>query len=1188
MKNEMPVDYLSSINLHLSKIVMPIFYQSNSELFTFTKEYKEQFNEYLKNNTKNESDILQLLQPIVTNYYGGRKIDSIILIKNNLTTITLGDEEIKKLNYHFSFQGFMETIRQFEMIFNLNEDSNGYIEKFAQRTIENYKCLCKEKIKNLLDGAIKKVVIPSGANKMEEILQFLNGKGVEQLKEIYKSFDEELKKVKKLIELEYKELKILYELNKEQGINFNAEIFKKAETQFSDQITKCFDELKADLTSAIKEKTLFIEQVKNEYTQALKGFFNDQQPHTYIHFENLYYAYCSNYSEDKDKQIYNKLPKWIQQGIDGYTTKLIIGDEEVGFILNKSQKAIIDALKIFADLNNPTRSQIQTFYVGTGGGKSYLNNLISGLGGFEIKGSDGNSYSSINIKKAIFGDSEPNIISINFHQIKNLADLEKLLSASYDKTKKNILILDEYHLFPLEVRNNLKNILANYNIFIIKSTATPTPEELYYKNLKIEILGDSGTKKLSKDTHNEILSKIDLFLGYEQNKNILTPAKKYELIIDGKLTLSDYKEKIQKNKFNLLSKKNPTNLVVNKNPDIKIFCFKNDKNQEQFFIEELRNGSYCNVDSAVINGVAIKNFSKAELIKYLSKVVNKTIQIYYTDSTSAGGDVPIYDHSGNTQITIVISEQLLNRPPTQLVSDIIQALGRYRGFDFGNKDSFKDVRFINKNGDDIFNDIKRKFEQAKNFYSDAKSSDIENIKFDLCCVINNMNLEEKTSPETKDTKLLLDYLENKFKNDVDKNYIALFYKIIQDNKEKGADELIKSLKLTFNDSKEFKEFESFFVVAYIINQLQDSKHAFVTNITVQDSKHAFVTNITDKAGKIIDSHTVLQDKIESFKEALIKGGILLAKNVSLSSELVFIVNNKGEIIVDYIIKVTSLEQNGATFATCDTEGQTKTIAFKKACVDKNDESKFSYNKTLEYLEEENNVIEQREGIKIGKILTYMNHIKSKEYNPSPGVFILQSENNCKEGNDAISLEAKAILHLFNKVLGGENGFTQDDKKLINEFFEKNVAQGGGGDSTKTLENDAKLAIIKKALSQRNKYDKSGNKNEGKNRAGNSYKALKTTLQTLNDNINFTTESLKLFNVDNKETLKNDKEKESLINEKALFMRAMGSAKISNFKTIDTTNVPDKNILLLTGTKPSKLQTRLFYLKEKRHNDSNQK
>ncbi|MCE2688227.1 MAG: hypothetical protein LW595_06770, partial [Rickettsiales bacterium] len=121
-------------------------------------------------------------------------------------------------------------------------------------------------------------------------------------------------------------------------------------------------------------------------------------------------------------------------------------------------------------------------------------------------------------------------------------------------------------------------------------------------------------------------------------------------------------------------------------------------------------------------------------------------------------------------------------------------------------------------------------------------------------------------------------------------------------------------------------------------------------------------------------------------------------------------------------------------------------------------------------------------------------------------------------------------------------------------------------------------------SQRNKYDESGNKNEGKNRAGNSYEVLKTTLKTLNNNINFTTESLKLFNVDNKETLKNDKEKHDLIKEKALFMRAMRSADINNFALITKdslgVNEPSNNILLEKpdGVAPKSIRVKLMQLK----------
>lgn len=136
-----------------------------------------------------------------------------------------------------------------------------------------------------------------------------------------------------------------------------------------------------------------------------------------------------------------------------------------------------------------------------------------------------------------------------------------------------------------------------------------------------------------------------------------------------------------------------------------------------------------------------------------------------------------------------------------------------------------------------------------------------------------------------------------------------------------------------------------------------------------------------------------------------------------------------------------------------------------------------------------------------------------------------------EGDKAISLEAKAILHLFNKVLEQRSGFSDKDKELIEGFFKNNGKQQGSSAPTQVLEN-GKLEIIKTALLQRNKYNADGSKNTDANRAqGTSYEKLKTILQTLNkNNINFTTESLKLFNDDGK-TLGTRKEVDNLIEKK---------------------------------------------------------
>ena len=93
------------------------------------------------------------------------------------------------------------------------------------------------------------------------------------------------------------------------------------------------------------------------------------------------------------------------------------------------------------------------------------------------------------------------------------------------------------------------------------------------------------------------------------------------------------------------------------------------------------------------------------------------------------------------------------------------------------------------------------------------------------------------------------------------------------------------------------------------------------------------------------------------------------------------------------------------------------------------------------------------------------------------------------------------------------------------------------------------------------------------------------MQTLNkENINFTTESLKLFNVDNKETLKTDKEKESLIKEKPLFVRAMGSAKMMSFIKIDIKDVPKNNIVITKFTSKKALQANLTFREIKQKNN----
>ena len=207
---------------------------------------------------------------------------------------------------------------------------------------------------------------------------------------------------------------------------------------------------------------------------------------------------------------------------------------------------------------------------------------------------------------------------------------------------------------------------------------------------------------------------------------------------------------------------------------------------------------------------------------------------------------------------------------------------------------------------------------------------------------------------------------------------------------------------------------------------------------------------------------------------------------------------------------------------------------------------------------------------------------------------------------AIKAEANAILDLFKKVLDDEeNKFTEDNKKLIENFFQGNPVgnnqitdnavenkqvrhkkkifdeapsnnseqeshNGSTASSNKVSSTDSedekKRKIIKTALLQRNKYDAGGSKNTYENRAkGTSYEELKTTLQTLNkENINFTTESLKLFN-DGDKTLGTRKEVDNLIEKKPLFVRAMGKADINEFKSITkaslVVNEPSNNILL---------------------------
>lgn len=1054
----------------------------------------------------------------------------------------------------------------------LIELTTGYIKSFAERTISNYKFLCEKQIKNLLDAQIKEVVIPSGANKMGEILQFLGGAGVEELKRIDEDFNDQLNATQKLIDEEYQTLQDLYIGNEKNGVKFNQQVFNEAKQVFSTQITECFNELKADLSSAIKEKTLFIDQVKEQYVGALKEALGQKDNND---FTFLYQQYKNSLDKTSlDNNIYNKLPKWIQQGVDGFTTKLTIGDKEVGFILNKSQKTIINKLTEFANPNNPARSQTQSFYLGTGGGKTYLNDLISGKEGLTILGSDGIKYSAEDIKKAIFGDSGPHIISINFHQIKEPKDFQRHLEKFNDPSKKKILILDEYHLFPKEVRNNLKDILKDKNIFVIKSTATPTPEELYYKNLKREILGNGGTKKLSKDNYNEIQGKINLFLEYneaqhkrlDKNENVANNNKKYHLIIDSTM-ISD--GLVMNGK---IENCNIDASITNEKPDIKIFGFKNKENQEQFFIEEKKGAdAYKKVDCKVSDGYSRKNFSKSDLKEYLNKEENKEkkYQIYYPDSISAGGDFGIADGVGKTKISIVIYEDLLKKPATEIVNYILQALGRDRFFDFTQSNSFANVKFIGKDGSDKTDVIKRKFKEAQKFYNKKEG----------------------------DANPLFDYLQNKFKSIDDKKYIALFYKIIKDNPQKTTLNLIESLKKSFDDPKDFKKFESRFVAASIIQQFEDCNHVFAKDIK-------------ETAKKITNSGHALQNQkiIEFFTKKLKEKGVFFEDEVLLTADI-FLEDVGTQIVVNYKIKVTN--SGDAMFSISSKEqGETVRNLLANCGIEVVKTKEFLYNQTLESLE-----VEKANAIPTVK---YNASFKGFEYNSNFIDICVNSVSkiNHKEGDKAISLEAKAILHLFNKFLESE------DNQLIKDFFTNNPPENnpvennqirhrnkifdsissnnssnqnnqqiilGKQQSNQALIEQQKLEIIKTALSQRNKYDKSGNKNTIKDRAGTSYEALKKTLQTLNEkNINFTTESLKLFNVDNKETLKNDKEKENLIKEKALFVRAMGSAKISNFKAIDTTNVPDKNILLSTGTKPSNLQTRLSSLKKERYNNQNQK
>ena len=1086
-------------------------------------------------------------------------------------------------------------------------------EFFVTRLVNNFKSTFGKEIEDDLRQTIESISnVPQDIDKVFDLLKN-DASGIpsiiSQLKAVENAFTISTKDLKDKINKFVGEDGNLTKLFEHFQIDYS--YFNEVGKSLDDGISKYVEFLKADIENQIKEKNFIIEQIREQYLSAYNKVakeINIQHINATSIYENVVFN-IKGMDQEKQEKIKDNLPLWVRDGFA--LVDVGIKDENgraVKFIFNKAQSNIIESLKSLQSNESSDQSKLvrfKDFYVGTGGGKTHLIELLQGTQGRTIKGSNGQDYSAEQIKKAIFGNANVVIKSINFDSFydiagkkkteKGNADIEKYINDFFSKlsvpgqNKQNqqfIIPLDEYHLFPDYAQKYLRDKAeaSNIKILFLKSTATPDSTEELYKLLKPNTKKKDDYSRIRKENElkiDKITVATDQFIRFVSNevqetsvtRNIFKnpkgseTEKKYHIIINPEIVENE--EEIIK--FGESQAKEDEILIIQKkvNGRSYYYVFKN---------KELQKAD---------NPSEMLNFLQEKQLKdLLTNNHSSKIKLICPFSTAAGGDFGIEDFAGNAKITVNITDHMKNKySATEMVAFIRQAVGRDRSFNWKASNSFNNVELngITKQ------ELKGILEKAKKFQvlgdkikerqyplKNRATQDDEYCSKDIDKIVNYIYLKVKKlqskTPNSYDPKLIaqivkwIDTSPQESKNETIYNNIMKLVGNIDNPKVKNNLDTIFALSSLFSFVKQYKEQKNF-----IINNQEVRKIFQEIDSYYKSPSLDVMTEYFKQCGE----KQYIKNNIRKF----------LRNNNFQDNYSIEITDEKSEFMgpegcyngfdIKFNIKFSPTAEQHDNYSR-----QKESLASTLSKIKDGEDGLFSFSKLLSFLTKKNKDLPLTLGKDQIERQSGDDFVSNNEEceNNLPHFNFHREE---KKGN---SVEARVIVRLFENVLGDkDNKFTDENKKLINNFYFSSSSS-----PDKVLSKEEKLQFVESALLQRNKYNNNGGKNTDKDRSGKHYQVLKKTLQNLNKkNIKFTTESLKLFNVDNK-TLGTRQEIDDLIAKKPLFVRAMGNSTMSSFKNIDTTNVPDKNILLLTGTKPSKLQTRLSYLKEERHNDSNQK
>jgi hypothetical protein len=749
---------------------------------------------------------------------------------------------------------------------------------------------------------------------------------------------------------------------------------------------------------------------------------------------------------------------------------------------------------------------------------------------------------------------------------------------SQGKDVQYIIPLDEYHLFPKYAKEYLisKAKQSGIKTLFIKSTATPNSMDMLYKSLK------KTTKTKPKKVVEESKSRIEMIqsgineINYIQSSSVdhfISEGKKYHIIIDPSIkdsNLSQDIEAILKYWQKIASKNKQQTFVISKknnDGDSRYYLFKDGK------LVEVKEGD---------RGDRSKLLNIDQLKGELSGI-DKEIKLIYPFCTATGGDLRILDFAGNTKITVKITSDMKNKySATEMVDFIRQAVGRDRTFNWKDINSFNNVE-LNGITKQELEGILKKAENFENLEAQIKQGNYK--------AIDSANFQKLYCE--KDIKKIKDFVFLRLKKpdllSFDANQMAnifgaieIFEEIYKKKDSQYEDIYAGTAKFypnSFNiDGK--KKFDAIFSLYKLVKFItpfwqsnqEGAEKSFVDKI-IESYKGTSISKkaIINKLAGDEEPEVVIKKKIfnTKFNNSLEEAGLNCGTDDIIISNIELCINaqNNFDIKFDY------------------------NFSFNNDCAEKNEalqklvknhiRNKYQQNVKLSEIQEWSDIesAQPKQIVVQDDIDPNIDPSNNESFEEHNMDWVIPPVNNekAKPGN---SVEARVIVRLFENVLGDkDNKFTDENKKLINNFYFSSSSS-----PNKELSKEEKLQFVESALLQRNKYNENGGKNTDKDRSGKHYKALKETLQDLNEkNIKFTTESLKLFNVDNK-TLGTRQEIDELIAKKPLFVRAMRKADINNFKLIATkdleVNEPSNNILLAKpdGVASKSIRVKLMKLK----------